>query len=147
MSQSHILLVIASALLVAPAFPVTTANAATTHKGMPKALLGKFKRHTKFQTIKGKTYEYARLYWGKKHGFASGSTYADTYYSHVRYYKSLGHKTYKLYYNEPITGKHQTIYVRRFNANKVGLKATVHGHYYTYNSRKPVLNYNYNWIG
>lgn len=125
----------------------STAQAATWHKGMPKAFIGKWKHHENYQYQNGKKYEYAMLFQGLKNGFAAGGTYSDTYYNHVRYNRYLGHHTYKILYNQAIGGAHATAYLHWYSHNKVGIKYSTNTKYYTYNSRRPVLNYGYSWIG
>lgn len=123
------------------------AHASVLHKGMPTTFIGKWKRHIDYQTVQGKIYEEAHLFQGTKNGFAAGVTYNDPLYFHVRYNKFVGNHTYKIYLNAAYGGKHGIAFLHKYSKNKIGIKTSVHGMYAVFNSREPVKNYHYSWLG
>jgi len=124
-----------------------TVHAAMLHKGLPQTFVGKWKRHIDYQTVQGKTYEQAHLYQGTKHGFALSTTYNDPLYFPVRYNQYLGNHTYKIHMTAAYGGQHGIIFFHKYSPNKIGFKLSAHGKYMSYNSRKPVENYPYSWLG
>lgn len=138
-------------LLIGIGLQQSVVQASTWHRGMPKALIGKWKHHTGYLTDTDKQgnkvkVETAYYFHGYKNSFITGGTYLDESGAKVRYNKNIGHHTYKIWYIELITKKNCIAYIHWYSKNKIGCKwSSNQNKYITYNSRAPIYNYPYKW--
>ncbi|WP_283678358.1 hypothetical protein [Lentilactobacillus sp. Marseille-Q4993] len=95
-------------------------DAAKLKKGMPKALIGTWKRGTGQNSSR---------YHGSKYDYWVQPFQASAYGGKVRSHKYLGKHTYKVYYTEMLTQQHKHLYFHWYSKHKVGLKYSVHSKY------------------